>query len=326
MENVVLVTSMWAQVTIRRGMAQEDQLCSKIFKPAIAWGAKPLRYEDTPESARKILRTILDKKPVVLKIRQELANQRREFGETGFGMELMHTEAEKELSREMGERMSGHSIKMGELMEKQSKEIKQLERSMLKAMGELHQKLDEEKKKLQEEVEGLKVFVAELESERRNGKAGGWESAVRQTCEGLDRSSTDFGDKLNEILHKEEYEEWVSTLKNDLMWFINYLDRVSRLCIPPLILLKSAQALEKLDPSAPASRKCMRELKTICRTHLILPTSYTISPNLTVDPDAFASGGYARVHEGTLDGAKVCVKRLQVPHRNALLESTRVRY
>ena len=68
-----------------------------------------------------------------------------------------------------------------------------------------------------------------------------------------------------------------------------------------------------LDPSSSASRKCLRELRNICGTRGIFPTSYTIpSDRLTTGPDPFAQGGYGDVYEGTLDGSKVCIKRVRM--------------
>ena len=139
---------------------------------------------------------------------------------------------------------------------------------------ELRRELDEENRSLEEEVKRLEGSVAEMwaeiQRERQNKKgwgligqfgwgAGGGATdkipygveregrgsgeasrtrrrvvSVRRTFDRLNRSSADFGDKLNEVLHKPEYEEWVSTLeKNELMWLIDYLDTVSRPCIPP---------------------------------------------------------------------------------------------
>ena len=57
----------------------------------------------------------------------------------------------------------------------------------------------------------------------------------------------------------------------------------------------------------------MRELGSICATHTTLPTSYAIPSHLlTVDDYAFASGGFADVYRGKLNGLQVCVKRVRV--------------
>ena len=42
----------------------------------------------------------------------------------------------------------------------------------------------------------------------------------------LDRSSPDFADRLNGILHGKEYAQCEPNLGNDLEWLIEYLDEV----------------------------------------------------------------------------------------------------
>ncbi|KAF9645728.1 kinase-like protein [Thelephora ganbajun] len=114
----------------------------------------------------------------------------------------------------------------------------------------------------------------------------------------LDTSSSDFGDQLCNVLYGEEYVRCVPNLVNDdPVWLIDYLNK----------------ALDHLDPSGAASRKCLRELRSICGTRAILPTSYTLSNELLdIGPDPFASGGFGDVYHGTLNGSRVCVKRVRV--------------
>ena len=397
MKNVVLMTNMWGRVTPLQGTVRERQLQNKHFKPAIAKGATLLRYEDTPESAQEILRTILHKESVVLKIQQELVDEHKQWTQTGVAVALdgklreaieKHSkEAERlreRMLKAMNEAAGGFCVELdvgndsaeeveklkrlvaemratdegkeevyteldgekkklegevekrdgvikrleeekeelrGELdeekrnsrrmTEKHDKEIERLERGMRameelrgeldkgkknlekevkrlegyvvemeakdKEQEELRRELDEEKENLEEEVEKLKRSVvemwAEILKERQSRKGWGLMErfglgatggatdkipygvgrdgrgsseasrtrrvvSVRRTfdrLESFDRSSTDFGDRLNEVLHTQRYKAWVSTLeKDDLMWFINYLDTVRRpSCTPP---------------------------------------------------------------------------------------------
>ena len=93
----------------------------------------------------------------------------------------------------------------------------------------------------------------------------------------------------------------------------------------PYISLNPAQALSSLDPFSSASRKCLRALKNICGARAILPPSYTLSSRLLkIDSFPFASGGYGDVHEGTLDGSKVCVKRIRVYTQDTLRKAAGV--
>ena len=141
LKNVVLVTNMWGRVTPSLGVGREKQLQSKHFKSAIDKGARLLRYDDTPESAQEILRTILHNEPEVLKIQQELVEDRKEVGQTGAGAEL--------------------SKEMRKMMESHIKEIKQLEKKGKKDPG-LHEGLDEEINSLREQLEGLKGYMVRM--------------------------------------------------------------------------------------------------------------------------------------------------------------------
>ena len=113
---------------------------------------------------------------------------------------------------------------------------------------------------------------------------------------------------------------------DDLVWLVDYLDEVRRCVALPLSPFKSAQALGDLDPSSSTSRTCLRELRNICGTRAILPTSYTLSPDLlTIGPNPFASGSYGDVYEGTLDGSRVCTKRARVYAQDGPRKTTKVR-
>ena len=113
---------------------------------------------------------------------------------------------------------------------------------------------------------------------------------------------------------------------DDLAWFIDYLDKVRRRVIPPRPPLKLAQALDVLESSSAAFRKCLRELRNICGIKGILPASYTLpSRLLNINPDPFATGGYGDVHEGTLDGSRVCIKRVRMYTRDGPRRATKVR-
>ena len=129
----------------------------------------------------------------------------------------------------------------------------------------------------------------------------------------LNRSSPDFHDQLCSVIYGEEYRESVPNLQGeDLVCLVDYLDEVRRHISPPRSLLKQTQVLGRLNPSSATSRKCQRELRTICGARGILPTSYTISSYLLNICDPFAAGEHGDVYEGTLDGVRVCVKRVRV--------------
>ncbi|KAF9649125.1 kinase-like protein, partial [Thelephora ganbajun] len=70
--------------------------------------------------------------------------------------------------------------------------------------------------------------------------------------------------------------------------------------------------LNDLDPSSDASRKCLCELRTVCGTRAILPTSCMVSTDLLeIDSDPFALGGFDDVYRGTLNDSWVCIRRVR---------------
>ena len=73
-----------------------------------------------------------------------------------------------------------------------------------------------------------------------------------------------------------------------------------------------AQVLDGLTPASATFPKCLQELRSLCGTRMVLPTSYAQSSRLIVNPKSFASGGSSEVYQGSLDGLKVCIKRVRV--------------
>ena len=130
----------------------------------------------------------------------------------------------------------------------------------------------------------------------------------------LDTSSPAFHDQLGGVFSGEEYRRSVQNIEgNDLVSFVEYLDRVRRRIALPHSPFKPVQALDMLDPASSGFQKCLRELRNICGTRMILPTSCTISSSLmSTGLHPITSKGPGDSYEGTLDGSKVCVKRVQV--------------
>ena len=71
--------------------------------------------------------------------------------------------------------------------------------------------------------------------------------------------------------------------------------------------------MNKLDPTHPVFSSCFVELRGICRTREVLPKICTISDALlSTDDVPFSSGGLTDMHEGFLNGSKVCVEKVRV--------------
>ena len=97
--------------------------------------------------------------------------------------------------------------------------------------------------------------------------------------------------------------------------------------LPYSMLKPPSQVIGKLDISSSASRKCLRELRTICRAEKILPSSYILPPDLLkIELNPFAKGGFGDVYKATYNGSTVCVKRLGVRTSQEKLEADEVSY
>jgi len=82
----------------------------------------------------------------------------------------------------------------------------------------------------------------------------------------LDKNSPQFQDQLTSLPHEEEFNDCIPGLRDeDVVWLVEHLDKVRlfNIVLCPHSA-NPAQAPDSLGPSGPASRKCLRELGSIC--------------------------------------------------------------
>ena len=91
LKNVVIVTTMWDQVTTGEGSRREQELMSSnnLFKPLLDGGATMMRHERTAESAAKVIHYLLGKSPTTTQIVRELLQEEKTLEETSAGTELL---------------------------------------------------------------------------------------------------------------------------------------------------------------------------------------------------------------------------------------------
>ncbi|KAJ6513038.1 P-loop containing nucleoside triphosphate hydrolase protein, partial [Mycena sanguinolenta] len=110
LRNVVIVTSMWSQVTPDVGEARELELASdeRFLRPVMEKGARMLRsYNDVP-SAQAIIRYLIGNQPRALRIQRELVDQGKDIGQTAAG---------EELNRELNAQIQRHKAEMAKLQQ-----------------------------------------------------------------------------------------------------------------------------------------------------------------------------------------------------------------
>ena len=90
LQNVVIVTNMWGEVSSRIGDLREAELMSDdmFFKPVLDKGARMARHDKTISSAQRILRHLLNNPLLPLRIQEELVDEGKGLSETGVGEEL----------------------------------------------------------------------------------------------------------------------------------------------------------------------------------------------------------------------------------------------
>jgi len=137
LRSVVIVTTMWDEVTQLTGEEREKELATKdvFFKPALDKGARLARHTDTLESAQAIIRSFIynQSTSVTLQIQEELSR----------GLCISDTCAGRELGRELFEQMERHRQEMQGLMsemqeasrmrDEESRQELALERSRMEA-------------------------------------------------------------------------------------------------------------------------------------------------------------------------------------------------
>lgn len=89
LKNVILVTSMWDQVTEAEGSMREAELKRDFWKLLLAMGAETVRYAGTPDSARRIAGRLTGKKPIYLQLQEELGKDNKALRDTTAGREIM---------------------------------------------------------------------------------------------------------------------------------------------------------------------------------------------------------------------------------------------
>ena len=131
----------------------------------------------------------------------------------------------------------------------------------------------------------------------------------------LGASSPDISRLIYGLIRHDEDEQYLSTLQgSELTKLVDFLDEVRALrSVFHLVMKQIPQALGAISTADDVYRQCLRKLQAICGDNMTLPSSYTISGDLTrVGDEPVAFGGFADVWVGTHCSTKVCIKALRV--------------
>lgn len=92
MKNVLIVTTMWEDVTLEIGTSREKELASKstFFKDAIDAGARMTRNYNTAVSAKTVMQNIINNLPQTLQMQREIVDEKKIVPQTEAGIELQN--------------------------------------------------------------------------------------------------------------------------------------------------------------------------------------------------------------------------------------------
>ena len=89
-QNIVLVTTMWSKVESVQGTRREWDLLqtSEFWKPLIAQGAQSARFEDSAESALRIIQMLCNRAARPFQIQEEMVERHLLLAETEAGRHI----------------------------------------------------------------------------------------------------------------------------------------------------------------------------------------------------------------------------------------------
>jgi hypothetical protein len=214
LKNVVLVTNMWGEVSRDVGEGRANELTRNFFKPALDKGAQMVHHSNTAQSARDVIRKIMNNHPVVLQIQRELVDEHKDILETAAG-EAVNQELNKQIRRHQDDLRAVRE----EMMQASKKD------------EETRKELEEETKKLQKQIENIKKDSEGIahnyaaERERMAAKMRAMEQEARRERRRVEaeynRQRADLNRRLQQVANastaeRQRLEREIGSLRNRL--------------------------------------------------------------------------------------------------------------
>ncbi len=182
--NVIVTTTMWDTTSPQVGQAREEELASddRFYKTILDNGAHMVRYGNTTESARQILRLVIDNHPLPLHIQNQMFVENKEISQTDAAAELdrglleleQRYRKELEKAQEALERAAASKHQEMAQMFQQFKEewetkIKQIEKEK-KERKSAFTLLSRCKEKFKDSFQGIREILAETKQRREEAR------------------------------------------------------------------------------------------------------------------------------------------------------------
>lgn len=161
LSNTVLVTNRWETVDLKEGEERLRELTKNrnMWGDMIQKGSTVERFSGTAQDARRILRSVLNKRRrTILNIQQELVDRQ---------LDLSETEAGKTLLEEINRLQSNHMREMAELRIEMNKALKSKDVETYELIAQQQSELERRLKEYQDQISELKSEKSALEELRR---------------------------------------------------------------------------------------------------------------------------------------------------------------
>ena len=184
LQNVIIVTNMWGLVELQVGDSREAELMGEddFFKPVLDKGARTERHENTVESAKEIIRLILDKNPLPLRIQKELVDEHKALPETAAG---------EELNKEFDRQIKKYREEMRDLME-------DMEQASRDKNEETRRELEMVIQELETKIEVLRNDSGRMASDY-DRKISSLRSTLRSNAENSKKEKARLDKQINEL-------------------------------------------------------------------------------------------------------------------------------
>ena len=136
LENVIIVTNMWDDVSWDVGEARESELITNFFKPTLDEDAQLVRYHIREQSkARNIIQRITQNTPIILGDRGEFLGQA--------------------VNRELDELIRRHQYELEAVREEMIQAFRDRDEQVQREIEEMAARHDEEKRRMRTEMERM---------------------------------------------------------------------------------------------------------------------------------------------------------------------------
>ncbi|EWC47043.1 hypothetical protein DRE_03805 [Drechslerella stenobrocha 248] len=147
LKNVVLVTTHWPRFFTGKQLVREKELRTTFWASMLARGSQILRHDGSHKSALRIVKMLLERKPVVIRIVEQTVEDGLPIGQTDAGSVVR--EGLNEMETRLVEEIASVNEEMAELKKRQ----KQMQNEADKATGRLEQQWKQSSQEQRDAIE-----------------------------------------------------------------------------------------------------------------------------------------------------------------------------